>query len=90
MAGSDTSLVLTDASVEGQVRAALEQLDIPVGLWDLEQTDDMPGQQLAIDLFARSDEELASWIQTIQQALAGITTATPIDQYRPSRERAAS
>ena len=64
------SLVLSDVSQEDTVREVVRSLSLPkmTGL-KVEWAMDYPGQQLAVDLYARSDADLAEVVETVRLAL---------------------
>lgn len=93
MAGSEETLVLTDASVEDQVRAALVAGGINDADLVVEPATDWPGQELAVDLYALDDAELATMIRTAKTILrrdVGITDAPTSAEYAHQAESAAS
>ena len=64
------SLVLSDVSQEDTVREVLRSMDLPkLTGSQVEWAMDYPGQQLAVDLYARSEADLAEIVAAVGAAL---------------------
>ena len=77
------SLVLTDLSQRDKVVEVLRSLEVPATGSKVEIALDYPGQQLAVDLYARTQDDLDVAVAKLKAALAaqGIRsrTASEID-----------
>jgi len=75
MAGVEETLILADASVEEQVVAALQSLDLTPAELHYEPANDFPGQTFAIDLHGQTSEHLDQLIRDVRATLAEIDIA---------------
>ena len=67
---AETSIVFPDVSLLDAVEALVADLDLATGVeFDVEPAMDYPGEQIAIDLFAPTDEPLNSSVEAVRDAL---------------------
>ena len=67
---AETSIVFPDLSLMAQVEALLNELSLPQSAeFRVEPALDYPGQQVAIDLAATSDADLAVTVEMVRHAL---------------------
>lgn len=67
---AETSIVFPDLSLMDQVKAVLPELSLPASAeFRVEPALDYPGQQVAIDVAAISEADLAAAVETIRDAL---------------------
>lgn len=67
---TETSIVFPDHSLIEQLDALLPALSLPESAeFRVEPALDYPGQQVAIDLFAMSDDELRITVETVRDAI---------------------
>lgn len=63
------TLLVPDASLERGIWDMLASLPIPTGDLFVEPDDTFPGEELAVDVYAGTAEELAHRVDTIRQEL---------------------
>lgn len=63
------TLLVPDASLERSIWDMLATLPVPIGDLFVEPDDSFPGEELAIDVYAGSAEELADRVRIIRQEL---------------------
>ena len=67
---AETTIVFPDVSLLDAVEALLPTLSLPAGVeFDVEPAMDYPGQQVAIDLHAPTDEVLHVSVESVRDAL---------------------
>jgi hypothetical protein len=67
---AETTIVFPDVSLVDAVEALLPTLGLPASAeFRVEPAMDYPGQQVAIDLYAPTDDDLTTAVETVRDAL---------------------